>query len=60
MGLVLRHKQFPLVIAYRDPKKNWDDIVEKRLIKEIKENGFDNFVLAVDKEEKPEESSSDT
>ena len=45
MSITLRHKKFPLVLVYKDPKENWDNIVKDRLLKEIKEKGFDSFVL---------------
>ena len=44
MSVRLRHKKFPLVIVYRDPKKNWDDFVEGKVLEEIRESGFSNFV----------------
>ena len=49
---LLRHKKFPLVIIFRDPKENWDDIVKDKIIEQIKQNGFDDFVVT---EEIPEE-----
>jgi len=45
MSVKLRHKRFPLVIVYQDPKESWDDLVEERVLEEIKESGFDNFVI---------------
>ena len=51
MSIILRHKKFPLVIIFRDPKENWDKIVKEKVLEEIKETGFDNFVL-VEAEEK--------
>jgi len=45
MSVVLRHKVFPLVIMFKDPEKNWDEIVKGRITEEIKENGFDNFTV---------------
>ena len=45
MSVKLRHKRFPLVIVYQDPKESWDDLVEEKVLEEIKESGFDNFVI---------------
>ena len=45
MSVKLRHKRFPLIIVYQDPKESWDDLVEERVLEEIKESGFDNFVI---------------
>jgi hypothetical protein len=45
MSITLRHKKFPLVLVYKDPKENWDNIVKDKLLKEIREKGFDSFVL---------------
>ena len=49
--MILRHKKFPLVIIFRDPKENWDNIVKERIIEQIKQNGFDDFIVT---EEIPE------
>ena len=43
--MILRHKKFPLVIIFRDPKENWNDIVKDKIIEQIKQNGFDDFVV---------------
>jgi len=58
--MILRHKKFPLVITFRDPKKNWDNIVKDKIINQIKQSGFDDFVLVEEvtdevQEEGPEE-----
>ena len=45
MSITLRHKKYPLLIIFRDPKENWDNIVKDRLLKELAEEGFDSFVL---------------
>jgi len=45
MSVRLRHKKFPLVIVYRDPKESWDDFVEGKVLEEIRENGFADFVV---------------
>ena len=44
MSIILRHKQFPFIMVYSDPKKSWDSVTKERLLEEIKEDGFDNFV----------------
>ena len=57
MSVRLRHKKFPLVIVYRDPKESWDDFVEGKVLEEIRENGFNNFVtIEEDKLEDENES----
>jgi len=56
MSIILRHKKYPLIIVYKDPKDNWDNIVKDKLLKELKEKGFDSFVLEV--EEKIEEKQT--
>ena len=45
MSITLRHKKYPLLIIFRDPKESWDNIVKDRLLKELAEKGFDSFVL---------------
>ena len=45
MSVILRHKMFPFMIVYKDPKKNWDEIAKDRIIEEIKRDGFDNFTV---------------
>ena len=49
--MILRHKKFPITIVYRDPKDNWDNIVKDKLLEEIREKGFDCFVIENKKEE---------
>jgi len=56
MSITLRHKKYPLLIIFRDPKENWDNIVKDRLLKEIKEKGFDSFVLEEAKEKEEDEA----
>ena len=56
MSIVLRHKKFPLVITYRDPKDSWDEFVEKMVLEELKENGFRNYVIV--KEEHDEQRNT--
>jgi len=43
MSVILRHKKFPFIMVYSDPKESWDNAKE-RLMEEIEKNGFDNFV----------------
>ena len=45
MSVILRHMKFPFMIIYKDPQKNWDNIVKDHLIEEIKNDGFDNFTV---------------
>ena len=40
----LRHRKLPLMVVYRDPKKSWDKGIEDYLLKELKKDGFKNFV----------------
>jgi len=54
MSITLRHKKYPLLIIFRDPKENWDNIVKDRLLKEFAEKGFDSFVLEEQTEEEDE------
>jgi hypothetical protein len=51
LDMIIRHKRFPVVIIYRDPKDNWDNIVKAKLLEEIRENGFDCFVIESEEEE---------
>ena len=41
----LRHKKFPLVIMYREPMDGWEAYTKDTILEDIRENGFDNFVL---------------
>ena len=45
MSVVLRHKMFPLMVAFKDPEKSWNESAKDRLIEEIKKDGFDNFTV---------------
>ena len=45
MSVILRHKKFPLVMMYKDPKKSWNSISKKFLLKEMEKEGFDNFTI---------------
>ena len=45
MSVILRHMKFPFIVIYKDPQKNWDDIVKDHLIEEIKNDGFDKFII---------------
>jgi len=33
------------MIIYKDPKKSWDSIAKKYLLKEVEKEGFDNFTV---------------
>ena len=44
MSVVLRHKKFPFIMVYSDPKKSWDSVSKEMLLEEIKKDGFDSFV----------------
>ena len=44
MSVILRHKKFPFIMVYSDPKKSWDSVSREMLLAEIKRDGFDNFV----------------
>ena len=44
MSVVLRHKKFPFIMVYNDPKRSWDSVSKRVLLEEIKKNGFDSFV----------------
>jgi hypothetical protein len=45
MSITLRHKKLPLIIVYRDPQEAWDEFVKEMVLKEIKENGFRDYVI---------------
>jgi len=45
VSVTLRHKMFPLVIMYKDPEGEWDKFVKERILKEIREDGFDKFTV---------------
>jgi len=49
MSVILRHMKFPLVIIFKDPKKNWDKIVKECLLEDIKENDFGSFTTIDEK-----------
>ena len=59
MSITLRHKKFPLVLVYKDPKESWDNIVKDRLLKEIKEKGFDSFVLEAQEKAEKEQTQEE-
>jgi len=44
MSVVLCHKRFPFIMIYSDPKESWDSCVERVLLEEINDSGFDSFV----------------
>lgn len=45
MSVILRHPKFPVLVVYKDPQKNWDEIVKDRLVEEIQSNGFESFTV---------------
>ena len=47
-SVILRHKRFPLIIIYRDPKDSWDEFVEEIVLEEIKESGFRDYVIVTE------------
>ena len=44
MTVILRHKRFPFIIIYNDPKESWDSCAKKILLEEIADSEFDKFV----------------
>ena len=44
MSVILRHKKFPFIMVYSDPKDSWDKASKEMLLEEIRHDGFDNFV----------------
>ena len=44
MSVILRHRSLPFIMVYTDPKKSWDNVSKKRLLEEIKEEEFDDFI----------------
>ena len=57
MSVSLRHKRFPFIMIYRDPKESWDDVVGEKILEEIRENGFDNFVVTDEGEQEDKNES---
>jgi len=49
MSVTLRHKMFPLVIMYKDPEREWNKFVKERILKELREDGFDKFTVIDEK-----------
>ena len=45
MSVILRHPKFPLLLVYKDPHKNWDEIVKNCLIEQIQSDGFESFTV---------------
>ena len=45
MSVILRHPKFPVLVVYKDPQKNWDEIVKDRLVEEIQSKGFESFTV---------------
>ena len=45
MSVTLRHKMFPLIIMYKDPEGEWDKFVKERILKELREDGFDKYTV---------------
>tara|TARA_R110000824_G_scaffold367539_1_gene556715 strand:+ start:596 stop:802 length:207 start_codon:yes stop_codon:yes gene_type:complete len=43
MSVILRHRQYPLVIIYKDPKESWDGSMAKIVKGDIVENDFERF-----------------
>ena len=64
MNIVFRHMRWRCHFVWRCTEENWDEIRE-HLIKEIRENGFESFVLEEAKEppvvtsESPEVETTD-
>ena len=44
MSVILRHKKFPFIMVYSDPKESWDSDIKKMLLEEIDDSEFDKFV----------------
>ena len=43
MSVILRHRQYPLVIIYKDPKESWNGSMAKIAKGDIVENDFERF-----------------
>jgi hypothetical protein len=43
MSVILRHRQYPLVIIYKDPKESWNGSMAKIVKGDIVENDFERF-----------------
>jgi hypothetical protein len=59
MSVTLRHKKFPLIIVYRDPQEGWDEFVEEMVLKEIKENGFRDYVIVMEEHDEQKNTKKD-
>ena len=57
--MILRHKRFPVLILYKDPPESWEKIVKDRIIEEIKQTGFDDFVLMEEQKKEPQEQTNE-
>ena len=55
----MRHKKFPLVIIYRDPKDSWDEFVEEMVLEELKEDGFRDYVIVTEEHDKQKSTKKD-
>jgi hypothetical protein len=58
-SVILRHKKFPLVIIYRDPKDSWDEFVEEMVLEELKEDGFRDYVIVTEEHDKQKSTKKD-
>jgi hypothetical protein len=58
-SVILRHKKFPLVIIYRDPKDSWDEFVEEMVLEELKEDGFRDYVIVTEERDKQKSTKKD-
>ena len=58
-SVILRHKKFPLVLTYRDPKDSWDEFVEEIVLEEIKKNGFRDYVIVMEEHDEQKNTKED-
>tara|TARA_R110000824_G_scaffold158156_3_gene331865 strand:+ start:180 stop:359 length:180 start_codon:yes stop_codon:yes gene_type:complete len=53
MNIVFRHMRWPCHFVWRGTERNWDTVREL-LVEEIRENGFESFVLEETRETPPD------
>ena len=54
--LKIHHRMFPCYFIWRDPKESFENL-KKHILKDIKENGFENYV--VEKQQRKKKNSKD-
>jgi len=52
--LKIHHRMFPCYFIWQDPQESFEDL-KSRILKDIKENGFENYVV---EEQQPAKKNS--